>query len=51
MDKLDFGGSNSENVYNFKGAFTSVISGFMGEIARVSNLRVAYYYSAYTHTH
>ncbi|QYR23060.1 hypothetical protein KZ483_09130 [Paenibacillus sp. sptzw28] len=41
LDKLDFG--NSENVYNFKGAFTSVITGFMGEIARVSNLRIAYY--------
>ncbi|RCW49664.1 hypothetical protein [Paenibacillus prosopidis] len=38
---FDFGSSNSENAHNFKGAFTSVITGFMGETARVSNLLVA----------
>jgi hypothetical protein len=41
LDKLDFGNADSESAHNLKGAFTSVITGFMGETARVSNLCVA----------
>ncbi|RCW49657.1 LamG-like jellyroll fold domain-containing protein [Paenibacillus prosopidis] len=41
LDKLDFGNIDSESVHNFKDAYTSVITGFMGETARVSNIRAA----------
>ncbi|WP_199619354.1 LamG-like jellyroll fold domain-containing protein [Paenibacillus alkalitolerans] len=37
LDKLDFGNADSESAHNYKGDFTSVITGFMGETARVSN--------------
>ncbi|XEC96036.1 LamG-like jellyroll fold domain-containing protein [Paenibacillus tarimensis] len=37
LDKLDFGDTVSESDHNFRGDFTSVITGFMGETARVSN--------------
>ncbi|MGM0879911.1 MAG: LamG-like jellyroll fold domain-containing protein [Bacillota bacterium] len=37
LDKLDFGNGVSESAHNFKGDFTSVITGFKGETARVSN--------------
>ncbi|WP_199621215.1 LamG-like jellyroll fold domain-containing protein [Paenibacillus alkalitolerans] len=40
LDKIIFGNAESENVHNFKGEFTSVITGFMGESARVSNPRI-----------
>ncbi|MDY7223284.1 LamG-like jellyroll fold domain-containing protein [Halalkalibacterium halodurans] len=39
LDKIDFGDTKSENAHNFRGDFTSVITGFMGEKARVSNFR------------
>ena len=40
LDKLDFGNANSENAHNFRGDFTSVITGFLGEKARVSEPRI-----------
>ncbi|WP_214628898.1 putative Ig domain-containing protein [Paenibacillus agaridevorans] len=39
LDKIDFGDPNSENAHNFKGELTSVITGFKGENARVSEPR------------
>lgn len=39
LDKLDFGNADSENAHNFRGDFTSVITGFLGETARVSEPR------------
>ncbi|WP_372661897.1 LamG-like jellyroll fold domain-containing protein [Cohnella sp.] len=40
LDKLDFGNVNSESAHNFRGDFTSVITGFLGENARVSEPRI-----------
>lgn len=40
LDKLDFGNADSESAHNFKGDFTSVITGFLGETARVSEPRI-----------
>jgi hypothetical protein len=40
LDKIDFGDTKSENAHNFRGDFTSVITGFMGEKARVSEPRI-----------
>jgi hypothetical protein len=40
LDKIDFGDPNSENAHNFRGEFTSVITGFKGENARVSEPRI-----------
>ncbi|MCR2804418.1 putative Ig domain-containing protein [Paenibacillus sp. SCIV0701] len=40
LDKIDFGNSNSENAHNFRGELTSVITGFKGENARVSEPRI-----------
>ncbi|MDQ0064070.1 LamG-like jellyroll fold domain-containing protein [Paenibacillus harenae] len=40
-DNIIFGNIDSESAHNFKDAFTSVITGFMGETARVSNIPVA----------
>ncbi|MDQ0060495.1 hypothetical protein J2T14_002667 [Paenibacillus harenae] len=40
LDKIIFGNYESENAHNFKGDFTSVITGFLGEPARVSNPKV-----------
>ncbi|MFS0724173.1 putative Ig domain-containing protein [Paenibacillus sp. 1P07SE] len=36
LDKIDFGHAESENAHNFTGDSTSVITGFLGEKARVS---------------
>ncbi len=40
LDKLIFGDATSESAHNFKGDFTTAISGLFGESARVSNPRV-----------
>lgn len=40
-DNIIFGNIDSESAHNFKDAYTSVITGFMGETARVSNIRAA----------
>lgn len=40
LDKIDFGNPDSENAHNFRGDFTSVITGFLGEKARVSEPRI-----------
>ncbi|MDQ0110594.1 LamG-like jellyroll fold domain-containing protein [Paenibacillus harenae] len=40
LDKIDFGHADSENAHNFRGDFTSVITGFLGEKARVSEPRI-----------
>ncbi|QYR23074.1 putative Ig domain-containing protein [Paenibacillus sp. sptzw28] len=40
LDKIDFGNADSESAHNFRGEFTSVITGFMGENARVSEPRI-----------
>ncbi|WP_051250654.1 LamG-like jellyroll fold domain-containing protein [Paenibacillus harenae] len=40
LDKIIFGNTDSESAHNFKGDFTSVMTGFMDEPARVSNPRV-----------
>ncbi|WP_373228587.1 LamG-like jellyroll fold domain-containing protein [Cohnella sp.] len=40
LDKLVFGDAASESAHNYKGDFTSVITGFLGEPARVSNPRI-----------
>ena len=40
LDQIVFGNADSESTHNLKGEFTSVITGFLGEPARVSNPRV-----------
>ncbi|MCA0755058.1 putative Ig domain-containing protein [Paenibacillus sp. N4] len=40
LDKIDFGNADSESAHNFRGEFTSVITGFLGEDARVSEPRM-----------
>ncbi|XEC94406.1 LamG-like jellyroll fold domain-containing protein [Paenibacillus tarimensis] len=40
LDKLVFGDANSESAHNFMGEFTSVVTGALGELARVSNPRI-----------
>jgi hypothetical protein len=40
LDKIDFGNADSENAHNFRGDYTSVITGFLGEKARVSEPRI-----------
>ncbi|QYR22772.1 putative Ig domain-containing protein [Paenibacillus sp. sptzw28] len=39
LDNINFGNAVSESAHNFRGDITSVITGFMGEPARVSNPR------------
>ena len=36
LDQIVFGNADSESTHNLKGEFTSVITGFLGEPARVS---------------
>ncbi|MBW5445206.1 hypothetical protein GE107_03905 [Cohnella sp. CFH 77786] len=40
LDKIDFGNADSESAHNFRGEFTRVITGFLGETARVSEPRI-----------
>jgi len=40
LDRIVLGNVESENVHNFKGEFTTVITGLIGELGRVSNPRL-----------
>ncbi|MBD0384505.1 discoidin domain-containing protein [Paenibacillus sp. WST5] len=40
LDKIDFGNAESESAHQFRGESTSVITGFLGENARVSEPRI-----------
>ncbi|MFS0724280.1 S-layer homology domain-containing protein [Paenibacillus sp. 1P07SE] len=39
LDKIDFGNEHSENAHNFRGEYTTVTTGLLGERARVSHPR------------